>query len=77
MSTHAYRDIADRLVRILSEDPLLAMDFYCAASAIVDDFEDYDGLLPNEHGAFDDTTAIIKLQKLRNELMKRLDAPTS
>lgn len=76
MPTRAYRRIADHLASIFSDDPVLAMDFYCAASEIVDDFEDYDGLLPNEHGAFDETTAILKLQRLRNELMKRLDART-
>jgi hypothetical protein len=77
MSSQAYRAMVDRLARLFSDDPILAMDFYCASSEIVDDFEDYDGLMPNKDGAFDETTAIIKLQQLRNELKKRLDATSS
>lgn len=77
MSSQRYRSMADRLVRVCSEDPILVMNIYCVVSEIVDDFEDYDGLVPSEHGTFDETTAIIKLQRLRNELMKRLDGRSS
>jgi len=64
-----------KLARILANDPQLAFDFYCAASEIVDEFEDYDGFMPNENGLFDGTTAIKRLTASRNELIARLDAP--
>ncbi len=75
MSAQAYRDMADRLVRVLTNDPILAMDFYCVASEIVDDFDDYGPVLQaNDHSVYDDSTAIVRFAALRNELTKRLDA---
>ena len=67
--------MALKLAHILAKDPQLAFDFYRAASEVVDDFEDYDGIMPNDEGVFDETTAIKRLMELRNQLIARLSAP--
>lgn len=61
------RQIAD----ILAKHPQLAFDFYCAASEIVDDFEDYGPVLQaNEASTYDDSSAIIKLRNLRDKIIR-------
>jgi hypothetical protein len=65
--------MAAKLARILARDPQLAFDFYCAASEIVDDFEDYGPVLQaNEDGAYDDSTTIIQLRDCRARIYAAL-----
>ena len=72
MSSKVYQDMANRLVQIFTDDPILAMDFYCMASEIVDDFDDWGPMVAaNEDGEYDESTAIVKLRRLRDEIIFR------
>ena len=60
----------EQMANLLAAHPQLAFDFYCAASEIVDDFEDYGPVLQaNEHSEYDDSTAIVRLRALRNQII--------
>lgn len=68
-------EVAKRVARLLSEHPDLAFEFYCMASEVVDDFEDYGPVLQaDESGQYSDETVIRRLQKARNELIQHLRA---
>jgi hypothetical protein len=59
-----------QLADLFANNPQLAFDFYRAASEIVDDFEEFGSVLQaNDAGDYDETTAIGKLQALRNEII--------
>jgi hypothetical protein len=67
--------LARRITRALEQSPDLAVEFYCMASEIVDDFEDYGPVLQaDENGEYTDETVIRRLQTARNELIKQLRA---
>jgi len=71
-------DMARAISKILSEDPQLAFDFYCAASEIVDDFEDYGpALQTNEDGEYDDSTTIMRLKSARAAILANLAAASN
>ena len=64
--------MAIAFAKILGDDPQLAFDFYCAASEIVDDFEDWGPALQgNEDGSYDENTPIGRLTALRKEIIAR------
>ena len=68
-ATRMSKDIVD----VLAADLELAFELYCAASEIVDDFEDHGPqLLGTEAGDYDETTPIGRLQQARNILIERL-----
>jgi hypothetical protein len=74
MSSDVYRAMTQRTLKVLSDDPGLAMGLYLLVSEIVDDFADWGPVLQaNENGDYDDSTAIMKLKKLRDEIMLRRD----
>ena len=75
MSPHSMvRQFAD----IFAKHPQLAFEFYCAASEIVDDFEDYGPVLQaNEDSDYDGTCTIIKLRALRAEVLEKLKAAST
>ena len=61
--------MAASIAKLFRDDPQLAFDFYCAASEIVDDFEDYGPVLQaNEDGTYDEATTIMKLKACRDRL---------
>ena len=63
-----------QMARAFAADPQLAFDFYCAASAIVDDFEEWGPVLQaNEGGEYDDTAAIVRLRAIRAEILGHLE----
>ena len=65
--------MAKSIVDVLASDLELAFEFYCAASEIVDDFEDHGPqLFGTDEGAFDETTPIGKLQRTRYVIIERL-----
>jgi hypothetical protein len=67
--------MAQDIVDLLANDLELAFEFYCAASEIVDDFEDYGPQLAGtEVGEYDESTPIGKLQAARNQIIARLEA---
>jgi hypothetical protein len=73
-ATRMAKDIVD----LLAADLELAFAFYCAASEIVDDFEDYGPqLMGSEDGEYDDSTPIGKLQSARNVIIERLQAASA
>ena len=64
------------IVDVLAADLELAFAFYCAASEIVDDFEDYGPqLMGTEAGEYDERTPVGKLQAARNAIIERLREP--
>lgn len=68
-------DLADRLVEAFRAHPQLALEFYCMASEVVDDFEDYGpALQADSTGTYTDQTVIRRLQVARNELVRLLAA---
>lgn len=70
--------MSQSIVNVLSADLELAFEFYCAASEIVDDFEDYGPqLCGTEAGDYDDSTPIGKLQRARNAIIRRLQAASA
>ncbi len=65
--------MAQDIVDVLVSDLELAFAFYCAASAIVDDFEEFGPqLMGTETGEYDASTPIGQLRATRNELIARL-----
>jgi hypothetical protein len=57
------------------ENPDAAAALYLAASEIVDDFEEFGPVLQaNLDGEYDESTAIRKLQRIRNEIIAALQA---
>jgi len=67
--------MAQDIVDLLANDLELAFEFYCAASEIVDDFEDYGPQLAGtEAGEYDDSTPIGRLQSARSIIIERLQA---
>lgn len=63
--------MATRIARVLGEHPTLALEFYCMASEVVDDFEDYGPVLQgDENGSYTGATVIRRLQAARNELIR-------
>lgn len=59
---------------ILLEYPHLVHALYLAASEVVDDFEDYGCVLQsNEHGEYDEGTAIGRLKEVRNEILEEFE----
>jgi len=66
-------EMALQIAKTLSDDPDLAFAFYCAASEIVDDFEDYGPVIQaTVNGDYDDTTAIGRLLAARARLLSAL-----
>ena len=64
------------IVDVLAADLELAFAFYCAASEVVDDFEDYGShLVGTETSDHDERTPIGKLPTARNEIIDRLREP--
>jgi hypothetical protein len=62
-----------RIAQILASNPGVAFDFYCAASEIVDDFEDYGPVLQaDEHGEYSEETTIRELQLARKAIIELL-----
>lgn len=56
-----------------ADHPESAARLYLLASEIVDDFEDYGGALQaNEDSVYDETSTIIQLRDLRNEISREL-----
>lgn len=67
--------MAQDIVDVLAGDLELALAFYCAASAIVDDFEEFGPqLVGTEAEGYDGRTPIGRLQAARNEVIERLQA---
>ena len=67
--------MSDAIKRVLAENPDLAADLYLIASEIVEGYEDSGPvLLANEEDEYDETTAIVRLQALRDELVKAMGA---
>ena len=70
--------MSQTIVDVLSADLELAFKFYCAASEIVDDFEDYGPqLCGTEIGEYDESTPIGKLQRARNTIIESLQAASA
>jgi hypothetical protein len=70
--------MSQAIVDVLSADLELAFEFYCAASEIVDDFEDYGPqLCGTEDGEYGESTPIGKLQRARNIIIERLQAASA
>jgi len=66
--------MATRIARVLGQHPTLALEFYCMASEVVDDFEDYGPVLQgDEKGDHAPETVIRRLQAARNELIRLLN----
>jgi hypothetical protein len=64
-----------RLEVYLAAQPHLAALLYLAASEIVDDFEDYGPVLQaTSSGLYDESTAIRRLQKVRDEIISALQS---
>jgi hypothetical protein len=69
MADEMFRKIAS----ILAADPDLMARFYCAASEIVDDFDDYGGVLQASiESVYDEDTAIQRLRGARDRIVSRL-----
>ena len=65
-----------RVAQVLGHDPDLAFEFYCMASEIVDDFEDYGSALQaDEDGEYSDGTTIARLRVARNCLIELIRGP--
>jgi hypothetical protein len=59
---------------VLLEHPHLVHALYLAASEVVNDFEDYGSVLQaNEHGEYDEATAIGRLKRVRNEILEEFE----
>ena len=70
--------MSQTIVDVLANDLELAFEFYCAASEIVDDFEDYGPqLYGTETSEYDESTPIGKLQRARNTIIERLQAASA
>jgi hypothetical protein len=70
--------MSQSIVDVLANDLELAFEFYCAASEIVDDFEDYGPqLCGTEAGEYDESTPIGRLQRSRNAIIERLQAASA
>jgi len=68
--------MADRVAKALGENPEIAFEFYCMASEIVDDFEDYGPVLQaDENSEYTEDTPIRRLQAARNSLNKLIARP--
>jgi hypothetical protein len=66
--------MARKIAKALAKNPDLAFQFYCMASEIVDDFEDYGPTLQaDEKGEYTEVTVIKRLQRVRKELMGLID----
>lgn len=66
-----------RLVSAMTDDPDVALQFYLTASEIVDDFEEWGPVLQaNLDGHYDETSAIIRLQRLRNKIIELTRPPS-
>lgn len=66
--------MAQRIAAILAKDSSLAFDLFCAASEIVDDFEDFGPILQaNLAGDYDETTAVQRLRAVRGRVKVLLD----
>jgi hypothetical protein len=62
-----------RVAKVLGENPELAFEFYCMASEVVDDFEDYGpALQADEDGSYSDETTIKRLQAARSRVIELL-----
>jgi len=65
-----------RIAKVLGENPELAFEFYCMASEVVDDFEDYGPVLQaDEDGAYSEETTIKRLQAARRRVIELLQRP--
>lgn len=63
--------MAQKITRILGSHPDLAFEFYCMASEIVDDFEDYGSVTQaDDDGEYTDETTIGRLRLARNRLVE-------
>jgi len=71
-----HHSMVHRVSKALAENPELAFEFYCMASEVVDDFEDYGPILQaDEDGAYSDETTIRRLQAARNRVIELLQRP--
>ncbi len=65
--------MSDRIPEALAKDPELARGLYLLASEIIDDFLDYGPVLQaNENGEYDESTAIKRLEAVRDQIIGRL-----
>ena len=63
--------MAHRVAKVLGENPDLAFEFYCVASEVVDDFDDYGPVLQaDEDRAYTEQTTIRRLRTARNSLIE-------
>jgi hypothetical protein len=70
------QQMEQRIAKVLGENPELAFEFYCMASEVVDDFEDYGPVLQaDEEGVYSDETAIKRLQAARSRVIELLREP--
>jgi hypothetical protein len=68
--------MANQIAKALGENPEIAFEFYCMASEVVDDFEEYGPVLQaDEAGQYSEETTIRRLQAARNSLIKVLGRP--
>ena len=59
-----------KILAYLAEHPEKLSELYLAASEVVDDFADYGAALQaNANGAYDETSAIEKLRRARDEIV--------
>lgn len=62
---------ARKIANVLGSRPDLAAEFYCMASEVVDDFEDYGPVIQaDENGEYTDSTTIGRLRMARNQLVE-------
>jgi hypothetical protein len=67
--------MASRIAKVLGEHPDLALELYCTASEVADDFGDYGPVLQaDEAGIYSNSTAIIRLTQARDRVIKKLRA---
>ena len=60
-----------RIARVLGENSELAFEFYCMASEIVEDFEDWGPMIrANEAGGYDARTTISRLRVARDKIIE-------
>jgi len=63
------------LLRALLGDEELAVEFYLAASEIVDDFEEWGPVLQaNERSEYDESSPIVRLKSARNRILASISA---
>lgn len=66
-------NMASRIAKVLGEHPDLALELYCTASEVADDFGDFGPVLQgDEDGLYSKSTAIIRMTRARDRIIKVL-----